>query len=312
MPTPLQREFLFVSGKGGVGKTTVATALALALARRGQRVLLVLMEPEPAGRLLGGPPPSSERIDRSRDRLWVTVAAPEAALAEYGTMILKSRAAFEALFENRYGRTFLRAVPGLYQWAVLGKAWFHSQERLPSGERRFDTVIFDAPATGHALEMLRVPKLLTEIAPAGLLRKDAERAWQTFGDPERSGVVLVTLAEELAVSETLQFIAELEGLNLPIARVFVNAKAAVLFSPGDGEPLSQARTRVNDGPRELLDIALERLLKERIQREQLERLARSCEHATSTLPWSEGAATGENPEPLVEALQNALGDAPAQ
>lgn len=298
----LDREFLFVSGKGGVGKTTVAAALAVALSRRGRRTLLVLLESDPGSRLLGGPEASPERIERSARGPWVTVAEAESALAQYGGMVLKSRAAFEALFENRYGRTFLRAVPGLYQWAQLGKAWFHSQEREPTGARRFDTVILDAPATGHALEMLRVPKLLTEIAPVGLLRRDADSAWQTFVDAKRSGVVLVTLAEELAVSETLEFVTELEGLSLPIARVVVNALLEPIFSGSDHAELLAARERVGPGERELVEIAAHRATREGAQREQLQRLDRACAHPQSRLPWVESAAAGNDPEALVGAL----------
>jgi anion-transporting ArsA/GET3 family ATPase len=302
MPTLPEREFLFVSGKGGVGKTTVATALAIALSRSGREVLLALMEPDPAGDLLGGARPRPDRIERSRLGPWVTVAAPEAALAEYGGMMLRSRAAFEALFENRYGRTFLRAVPGLYQWAVLGKAWFHSEERTAAGTRRFDTVVFDAPATGHALEMLRVPKLLTEIAPVGLLRRDAESAWHKFTDRERSGVVLVTLGEELAVSETLEFIEELERLGLPIAEVFVNAQLDVLFSAAGRDALIPARERAEASNRDLYDIAIARSITERTQQEQLERLVASCAYPVKTLPWAEVVALGKDPEPIVEGL----------
>jgi anion-transporting ArsA/GET3 family ATPase len=217
-------------------------------------------------------------------------------------MVLHSRAAFEALFENRYGRTFLRAVPGLHQWAVLGKAWFHSQERLPNGKRRFDTVILDAPATGHALEMLRVPKLLTEIAPVGLLRRDAENAWQTFVAPERSGVVLVTLAEELAVSETLSFIADLEQLELPVAQVFVNACLEAFFSQVDRERLLAACVGAEGGARDIVGIATDRAARECAQREQLQRLRQACTLSIGTLSWAESAATGDDPEPLVREL----------
>jgi anion-transporting ArsA/GET3 family ATPase len=171
-------------------------------------------------------------------------------------------------------------------------------------------VIFDAPATGHALEMLRVPRLLTEIAPVGLLRKDAESAWQTLTDAERSGVVLVTLAEELAVSETLAFVAELEALKLPVAELFVNARVETLFSPEDSVTLLGARARLHEGARQLVDIATDRALRERIQGEQAERLAREWAREAVTLPWAATLATGEDPEPLVQALLDAWGGAP--
>ena len=104
------------------------------------------------------------------------VLQPERALREYGEMILKSRMVYDAVFDNKYVRNFFAGVPGLYEWAVLGKAWFHSIENLPDGRPRFDVVLFDAPATGHGLDMLRVPKVIVDIVPPGILRRDAERA----------------------------------------------------------------------------------------------------------------------------------------
>src|SRR5690606_6448436 len=98
-----------------------------------------------------------------------------------------------------------------------------SQERGHDGQRRFDTVILDAPATGHGLEMLRVPKLILEVAPSGVLRRDAELAWQTLTDERRAGVVVVGIPEELAVSESLELVSELETLGIPLAALVLNA-----------------------------------------------------------------------------------------
>jgi anion-transporting ArsA/GET3 family ATPase len=302
----LAREFLFTSGKGGVGKTTVAVALSKILARRGRRVLLGLLDGGLGARLLGVETLSADRIERCDERLWTTLLDPEAALAEYGTMMLKSQAAYRALFQNRYGRTFLTAVPGLYQWAVLGKAWFHTQELDAHGAKRFDTVVVDAPATGHGLEMLRVPKLITEIAPQGLLRRDADLAWSMLTDRSRAGVVIVSLPEELAVSETLELDAELGALELPVAAVVVNSVHDRTFSEGATEALARLEKTSKGHASVLARIALDRACREASEQAELGRLSGATEHPVVRLPWDEKAAAGRFSAELVEALDAAL------
>ena len=89
-------------------------------------------------------------------------------------MVLKVPGLYRVVFDNKYVRSFLPAVPGLSEWAMLGKAWFHTTETDERGANRFDVVLLDAPATGHGLDMLRVPKVILEVVPPGILRRDAE------------------------------------------------------------------------------------------------------------------------------------------
>ena len=266
--------FVFITGKGGAGKTTVAAALGLSLAQRGRRVLIASCGAKERLSALFGMPPLDSKIQRLAERLWAVRITSDNALREYGAMILKSRRLFDAVFDNKYVKSFFNGVPGLSEWAVLGKAWYHSIEGLESGNPAFDIVLFDAPATGHGLDMLRVPKVIVDIVPPGVLRRDAERAWSMFQDPTQSGVVVVTLPEDMPTNETAELVTALRGeLGLPVALLVINQVLPELFSPEERalllEPRSLDRAKPGD---EAVACGVRRAIRERIQAESLFRL----------------------------------------
>ncbi|MGC4090600.1 MAG: ArsA family ATPase [Polyangiaceae bacterium] len=270
-----RRRFLFVTGKGGVGKTTVSAAIAKGLAERGKRVLLATSgAKEGLSQLLGGPRLTT-RIEPMGPNLWGVLLAHDVALREYGTLVLRSETVVNALFDNKYVSGLFNGAPGLKEWALLGKAWYHAIETLPSGALRFDAVVFDAPATGHSLDMLRVPKVLLAAAPPGRLRSDAENATAFLKDPESSGVILVTLPEEMPTNETLELEQALrEELKLPIAEIVANSCVEELFSDAEDRTLEPFVAANANPPEAALAAAARRALSERTQRECLERLSR--------------------------------------
>jgi anion-transporting ArsA/GET3 family ATPase len=270
---PPGRRFLIVVGKGGVGKTTVCAAQATALAARGKRVLVAMCNAKERLSTMFGAPPVGSDVCHVATNIWAVNMDPEKALEEYGRMTLKVRALYATVFGNRYTRSFFRAVPGMHDWSMLGKAWWHTTERDEGGAPRFDVVILDAPATGHGLEMLRVPKVIVDIAPPGILRRDAERAWTLFQDPKRCGVVLVTLPEEMPVTETLELSAALvDELHLPLDRVVVNGLLSPLFSVRERALLVSLETPREDTEDVLLVTGRNRALHESAQAESLARL----------------------------------------
>jgi anion-transporting ArsA/GET3 family ATPase len=285
--TPLsERRFLFITGKGGTGKSTVTAALAMALAERGKRVLVSMTEPKERISTLLGVAPFGESVERVAPNIWAVRIGAESALREYGEMILKSRTLQRAVFENRYVKGFFGAVPGLHPWAMLGKAWFHATEELPDGRPRFDVVLFDAPATGHGLEMLRVPKVIVEIVPPGILRRDAERAWKLFQDPTQSGVVVVTLPEDMPVTEAIELGDAIRNeLGLPIARLIANAVVEPLFTVEERRALFDADDlgHENAGD-EGLHSAVRRAIQEEVQQRSLEKLERGLDLRATRLP----------------------------
>lgn len=267
------RRFLFITGKGGVGKTTVTAALATALAARGLRVLVTVCGAKERLSTLLGAPPLDSTIRELRPNIFGVQLVSEVALREYGTMKLKNRALVDAIFDNKYVSGFLGGTPGLKEWSLLGKAWYHAIEE-EGGRPRFDVVLFDAPATGHGLDMLRVPKVIVDIAPPGLLRNDAQKAWEMFQDPARSGVVVVSLPEEMPTNETLELCTALRTeLTLPIAELVVNAHLDPLFSAAERGDL--ARIEVPSSGRAgsaVLASGARRALRESIQDECVKRL----------------------------------------
>ncbi|MBX3224605.1 MAG: ArsA family ATPase [Labilithrix sp.] len=290
--TPPQRpgleskRFLIVTGKGGVGKTTVCAAEALALANKGKRVLVCMCHAKERLSTMFGSELIGPDVAPVAPNVWAVNMDPTRALEEYGAMMLKSRALYKLLFDNRYVRTFFRAVPGMQEWTLLGKAWWHTTETREDGSPLYDVVILDAPATGHGLDMLRVPKVILDVVPPGLLRRDAERAWQLFQDPKTCAVVLVTLPEEMPTTETIELAHALQGeLRLPIGKIVVNCVLPPLFSKEERAALEGAKAAPIDSPADATVAAgRSRALREHVQASALARLSKELPVPPSFLP----------------------------
>lgn len=238
------KRFVFVVGKGGVGKTTVSATLALRAAQNGKRVLVAQCNAKDRMGHALSVDPIGPQLRTVLPNLDAVNMEPQTALEEYGMMVLRVRTLYKMIFENRFVAAFLRGTPGLDAWAMLGKAQHHALEEI-DGVPRYDLVIVDAPATGHGLDLLRVPKVIIDVAPPGLLRKEAERAWSLFSDPTRSGVVLVSLPEDMPTNETLELHTALtEELQLPVASLVVNGVLDTIFSPDDRPLLAQLDEQV--------------------------------------------------------------------
>jgi anion-transporting ArsA/GET3 family ATPase len=194
------KRLILVCGKGGVGRSTVAAALASTCAQRGRKTLLIEANANDRFGTYFGKTPVGTAVTPLGPNLAGVNTTPAAALAEYGMMILKFKTVYDMVFENRITKAFLRAIPGLDDYAVLGKVWFHTTEQK-KGKPVWDTVVFDMPASGHSLSMLRIPWVIVDTVPEGPLTRDARTIQALLRDTARTAVVLVTLAEEMPTSE---------------------------------------------------------------------------------------------------------------
>jgi len=304
--SPVDLKFVFVVGKGGVGKSVASAALALAAAARGKRVLVAMCNTkERLSRMLQCDPIGPD-ITPVAPNIDAVNMQPVAAMREYGRMVLRVEALYKMIFENKYVSAFLHGTPGLDAWAMLGKAQFHAGEQLPDGSDRYDLVIVDAPATGHGLDLLRVPRVIVDVAPPGLLRRDAEKAWALFSDPTRSGVLLVTLPEEMPTNETLELHQTItDELQLPICGLVVNGASEALFDDAQAQAIERM---ASDGALQpqlspWVTTARRRVVRDTIQQACVQRLRTGLRMEPLSLPRF---PTGELRRAQLDELSGAL------
>ncbi len=306
------RRFLFVTGKGGVGKTTVSGALALALASHGKRVLVAMCNAKERLSAILGTRPIGHDVVEVAPNVFAVNILPERALEEYGGMVIGSERVAKLVFDNKFVKAFFRAVPGLFEWSMLGKAWFHTTEKRDDGKWAYDVVLLDAPATGHGLDMLRVPKVILDVVPPGVLRRDAEAAWVMFRDAKLSGVVVVTLPEEMPATETIELIQAIQGeLQLPVLQTVVNGVLPQLFTAPERTELVKDTSLLEiDAPltssgtsTSALVAGARRAIRELVQAESLDRLRRHIDLPMVYLPFLfDEASTVEGTRMLAKHL----------
>lgn len=284
----LDKRLLFVTGKGGVGKSTVASALGLLAARRGKRVILCeVAQQERMSRVFRHEGVGFEEAELAPGLAAISVD-PQRALEEYLRVQVGNRALFRLLFENRVFQYFAAAAPGAKELVTIGKVWELAQLDRPWTGRttRYDLVVVDAPATGHGLGILKVASTMRDIARVGPIRRQADRIDSFMRDSRLTGVVTVALPEEMPVTETLEFRDRLhDEMAMEIDTVVVNGLYPERFAGEDARRLAELDGTPGD---ERVAAAVRAALSEhhraRAQRAQLRRLRREVDRAV-TLPF---------------------------
>lgn len=233
-PPFADHRLLVVTGKGGVGKSSIAAALALASAQRDQRTLVAEVNTKERITQLLGKPEVGAMVTSVEENLWAVNLRPQEAMREYALMILRFESIYNAVFENRLVQYFLRFVPSLQELVLLGKLLFHLKEKRPDGSNRFDRIVVDAPATGHAITFLSVPQVILDTVPPGPLAEDAKWMRDYLVDPLITAAVLVSLPEDMPVNETLELSKALrERVHLERQAVVLNGFIPPRFEAGE-------------------------------------------------------------------------------
>jgi anion-transporting ArsA/GET3 family ATPase len=200
------RRVVILSGKGGVGKSVVGTALAIAARDRGKRTLLVEVgAPLEAARLLGGPPSRGREVE-VLPGLFTVNLDPRSVMDEYVRHVVKLELFVKRILDSPVYHRFLAAAPGLKELMVLGKIMVLEEARARLSQAPlWDLIVVDAPATGHGLAFLKVPLAASAAVPVGPVAANARRVLALLRDSQRTALVVVAIPEEMAVVEGLQF-----------------------------------------------------------------------------------------------------------
>jgi anion-transporting ArsA/GET3 family ATPase len=310
-----QSKVLVVAGKGGVGKTTVSAALAMLAANRGLSVLLVELEGRPA---LADAFGASGPLDYEDLELYKGAAG-----SVRGRWITPDDALLEYLADHGFQRVSRRllsagvidvvstAIPGIRDVLVLGKV--KQLERAGAT----DLIIVDAPATGHAVTFLTSASGLLDAARGGPVRTQAADVLEMLNDPERCRVMLVTLAEELPVSETIEAAYRVEDeAGVQLGPVIVNGVEAVVPGLSTRAADAAAAAGVTLGDDELAALEASRqfaLRRHGLQASQMERLATELPLPQLELPALATPAIGRGElECLAGSLAEGIGRLPEE
>jgi len=307
----LDKRLLIFSGKGGVGKTVVSCAVAVAAARKGKRVLILEYgEDERVPGVFGAKKAGYEGArmwagERKGDgEVWSMRLTPRDTLHEFVIRQVKFERVYHAVFENRVMKYFTTAAPGLNELVVMGKIENLSGERMKKPPKKllkenggevppeWDLIVFDAPATGHGMAFFKVPKMTMAMVKVGPLHRKAEHMWELLSDETRTSFNIVTLAEEMPINETIDLHEASKQLGLPQGTVFVNAVYPPMFAEEDekilhqldedAEPLDTVQGVI---ARAALDAALTARGRQRLHEDQIGRLAQALKLPRIELPF---------------------------
>ena len=278
---------MIVTGKGGVGKSTVALALALAAARRGKRTILCeVSAQEHLSRVFHRAEVGFHEVEMA-ENLWAISIDPDESLREYVLLQLKVKAMRDLLFKSRIFTYLAAATPGLKELVTIGKIWeLALEDRKVKQGRNYDLVIVDAPATGHGVGFLQTPRTFANVARVGPIRQQAEILDKFIRNRKRTGMAVVTLPEEMPVNETAKLERDLASeVGVPVSRIFCNGLYPERFPEEEAGALIELAAEREGAVRVACRAAVSESRRARAEREQLARLEELTEAPVTTLPF---------------------------
>lgn len=305
VPALLDKRLIFVTGKGGVGKSTVAATLGVLASREGMRTVIAeLSSQERVPQLFGRIGRQFEEVEVAPDLFTISID-PEHAMDEY--LRVKVGALGHVLGSSRLFQAFAMATPGMRELLSIGKVWELAQlHRRTEGASPYDLVIVDAPATGHGVGLLRTPRTFADIARVGPIAHQGRAIADTIADRSFTGVVAVATPEEIPVNETLSLCEALADDQLTIDLVVLNGLYPMRFDDREVQDLAAALARSRSRlSRSALRAALTEHARAETQREQRARLEAGVNGRLVELPYvfAEQLAPRE-----LEVLADTLGE----
>jgi anion-transporting ArsA/GET3 family ATPase len=226
----LARRLIVVLGKGGVGRTSISAAIATLAARRGIRTLLI--EADLRGPIAAsyGKPPGFKPVELEPNLHAMTLGGQE-SLEDYLGVVVP-RSILRMVFASAFYQYFVHAAPALRELTMMGKV-YHEVERRVAPLKPWNLVVFDAPASGQALSMIRTPFAAHETFGESVVGREAQNIARLLGDRTKCAMVAVTTAESLAIAETLELKRTLAALQLETAAIFFNRVSPAAFAAAD-------------------------------------------------------------------------------
>ena len=226
---------IFVLGKGGVGRSTIATALGLGLANRGERVLVLEWAvADPIAPWFGLPPAGPQPVEVSPN-LWAANFSLDDALRSYFVDHLHLGVVYRRVIKADAVWRLIDVAPGISEIFFLGELWWLLNLAEKEAGLRFDRIVVDAPATGHGASMLDVPQTLAAMGASGLMALEVQRVTGLVQDPSLTGAVVVALPEPLVIAETIELVPR-------VGERLGRAPLALLVNRGAGELAGHPRS----------------------------------------------------------------------